>query len=219
MAGSFHHETLYRGAETLAKLSSLRIVLCGAGAIGSNLADNLARHGAAKLRIIDHDRVEAHNISTQIYGETDVGVWKVEALRNHLFRVCGLEIDAVRKSLDPHNAESLLKTTDLIIDALDNSRSRQIVQDYTRARELPCLHIGLHENYCESIWDEQYRVPSQIPIQADVCDYPLARNLVLLAATIASETILQWIARGQRVNLSGTLRDFGVRPLDRPMQA
>ncbi len=213
MPGAFHHESLYRGPEALARLASLRITLCGAGAIGSNLADNLVRQGAAKLRVIDDDRVEQHNISTQIYGESDVGVWKVEALRNHLFRACGIEIDAVRKRLTAQNAGSLLKDADLVIDALDNSQSRQIVQDHARATNVPCIHIGLYEDYCESIWDEQYRVPADRANQHDVCDYPLARNLVLLAVAIASETIVKWPATGERANLSATLKDFAVRPL------
>src|SRR5258708_28576957 len=93
MAGKFHHEALYRGDDLLTKLSALRITLCGAGAIGSNLADNLVRQGLTRLRAIDHDRVEEHNVSTQLYGEADVGLWKVEALRNHLFSAAGVEID------------------------------------------------------------------------------------------------------------------------------
>ena len=66
MAGKFHHENLYRGEGALAKLAALRVALCGAGAVGSNLADNLARQGVASLRVIDHDRVEEHNVSTQL---------------------------------------------------------------------------------------------------------------------------------------------------------
>src|SRR5690349_5044139 len=99
MPGKFHHESLYRGETLLSKLAQTRFTLCGAGAIGSNLADALARQGASHLRVIDSDRVEEHNVSTQTYGEHEVGVWKVEALRNHLFRVAGVEIDAVRKRL------------------------------------------------------------------------------------------------------------------------
>src|SRR5688500_8275806 len=99
MAGKFHHEQIYRGADVLARLAALRTTLCGAGAVGSNLADNLARQGLAHRRVIDHDRVEEHNVSTQLYGESDVGAWKVEALRNRLFRATGVEIDAVRKEL------------------------------------------------------------------------------------------------------------------------
>src|SRR5215472_8522690 len=141
MAGKFHHEQLYRGEELLARLAALRITLCGAGAVGSNLADSLVRQGVAHLRVIDHDRVEEHNVSTQLYGESDVGTWKVEALRNRLFRASGVEIDAVRKELTAQNARQLLKDSDLIIDAFDNAASRQLVQEHCRAVQTPCLHV------------------------------------------------------------------------------
>src|SRR5262245_42466475 len=108
MAGKFHHEQIYRGDDALAKLGSARVTLCGAGALGSNLADNLARHGVVHLRAIDRDRVEEHNVSTQLYGESDVGVWKVEALRNRLFQTTGIELDAQRKDLTTQTARQLL---------------------------------------------------------------------------------------------------------------
>ena len=97
MPGKFHHESLFRGPDLLTRLASARVTLCGVGAVGSNLADNLARQGIAKLRVIDHDRVEEHNVSTQLYGETDIGTWKVEALRNRLFRATGIEIEPIRE--------------------------------------------------------------------------------------------------------------------------
>jgi molybdopterin/thiamine biosynthesis adenylyltransferase len=212
MPGKFHHETIYRGPELLDKLSKLRITLCGVGAIGSNLADNLVRQGIAGLRAIDKDRVEEHNVSTQIYAEADIGVWKVEALRNRLFKVAGVEIDPVRKELTAQNARQLLGDCDLLIDAFDNSAARQLVQQTARASGTSCLHIGLYEDYCEVIWDEHYRVPQDVA--GDVCDYPLARNLVLLAVVIASETILKFVATGERADWSGTLGDLAVRKLE-----
>ena len=42
--------------------------MCGAGAVGSNLVDNLARQGAENLCVVDRDRVEEHNVSTQVWG-------------------------------------------------------------------------------------------------------------------------------------------------------
>lgn len=213
MSNFFLHETLYRGEAAIAKLAALRICICGAGAVGSNLADNLARQGAASLRLIDHDRVEAHNISTQMYGEADVGALKVEALRNHLFRVCGIEAAPARKKLAPDNARKLLADCDLIVDALDNAGSRQCVQDHARASGAACLHVGMYEDYCEIVWDEQYRVPADARGNRDVCDYALARNLVLLATAIASEVIIRWAGDGQRQSFSGTLRDFAIEPM------
>ena len=211
MPGKFHHEAIYRGEDIVARLAALRITLCGAGAIGSNLADTLVRQGATRLRVIDDDRVEEHNIGTQVYVQGDIGQPKADALRKHLFRVAGVEIDAVRKRLTAANAASLLKDADLIIDAFDNSTSRRAVQDGARQHGAPALHAGLFADYGEVVWDEIYRVPRDVP--GDVCDYPLARNLVLITAAVAAETISQWITSGQRNSFSITLRDLAVRPL------
>src|SRR5437588_10661619 len=107
MAHILHHERLYRGADALARLAAVRVTLCGAGALGSHLADNLIRQGFGPLRVIDRDRVEEHNVSTQLYGESDVGAWKVEVLRNRLFRAAGVEVEALAKELTPRTARGL----------------------------------------------------------------------------------------------------------------
>src|SRR3954447_7999982 len=109
MANKFHPEMMYRGADAVSKLGEPRLTLCGAGALGSHLADNLARQGFRQLRVIDRDRVEEHNVSSQLYGESDVGAWKVEVLRQRLFRATGVEIDAHRKELGDRTARSLLQ--------------------------------------------------------------------------------------------------------------
>jgi len=212
MAGKFHHEVLYRGADAVARLGALRLALCGVGALGSHLADNLARQGLTGLRLIDHDRVETHNVGTQLYGEADLGGWKVEVLRHRLYRAVGVEVEALGKELTERNARALLKGSDLILDTFDNSASRQRVQDTARALATPCLHVGLHADYAEAIWDEHYRVPADVT--GDVCDYPLARNLVLLAVAVASEAVVRWALTGERQDWALTLRDFAVRPLE-----
>jgi molybdopterin/thiamine biosynthesis adenylyltransferase len=213
MADKFHHEQLYRGAPALARLAATPVTLCGAGALGSHLADNLVRQGFTSLRVIDRDRVEEHNVSTQLYGLSDVGAWKVEVLRNRLFRAAGVEVEVVAKDLSERNARSLLKGAGLVLDTFDNSASRQLVQDHCRAQQVACLHVGLFADYAEVIWDEQYRVPADVA--GDVCDYPLARNLVLLAVALASETLVRFVLDGLRTNWSVTLRDFAVRALER----
>jgi molybdopterin/thiamine biosynthesis adenylyltransferase len=211
MAGKFHHEQIFRGAEAMAALARARIALCGAGALGSNLADNLARQGVRALRVIDLDRVEEHNISTQIFGEAEIGAWKAEALRNRLFRTTGVEIEAIRKELTADNAKQFLKDVDLIVDTFDNSRARQTVQGTVRASKTPCLHVGLYADYGEAVWDEQYRVPRDVA--GDVCDYPLARNLVMLTVAVASELALRFITTGEQHSRSITLRDFAIQEM------
>src|SRR5690349_8183616 len=99
MPDTFLHERLYRGGDALRRLADVRVALCGAGALGSHLAETLARQGVTGLRAIDRDRVEAHNVGTQVYGLADVGAWKVDVLRGRLFRGVGVEIEAAAKEL------------------------------------------------------------------------------------------------------------------------
>lgn len=212
MADKFHHEAIYRSASEFAKLANQRLTLCGAGALGSNLADNLARQGFRELRVIDRDRIEEHNVGTQIYGESDVGAWKVEVLKQRLFRTTGIEIETHRKGLDDRTAKSLLQDGGLVVDMFDNSAARRLVQEHCRALHLPCLHVGLYADYAEVIWDERYRIPQDVG--GDVCDYPLARNLVLLAVAVASEVLIRYALAGVRQDFSVTLKDFSVRPLE-----
>jgi molybdopterin/thiamine biosynthesis adenylyltransferase len=212
MPGKFHHEALYRGPDALAKLAALPITLCGAGALGSHLADNLVRQGVARLTVIDRDRIEEHNVGTQLYGQAEIGGWKVEVLRQRLFRAAGVEMEAHRTELAARNARTLLKESGLVIDTFDNSASRQLVQVACRELGLPCLHIGLSADYCEAIWDERYRVPRDVA--GDVCDYPLARNLILLAVAIGSEAAVRFAIAGERPSWTATLGDFAVRPFE-----
>lgn len=206
---NFIHEHEYRGGELLKTIAEKQIVLCGAGALGSLLADNLVRQGFQRLRVIDRDRVEAHNINTQLYGFADVGARKAEILRNRLFRSVNVEIEASAQELTAKNAKKLLRGADLVVDAFDNSASRRLVQDHCRANDLSCLHVGLFADYCEVVWDDNYQVPQDV--MGDVCEYPLARNIVMLAVTIASEEIVRFIATGEQRDLSATLGDFAVR--------
>lgn len=210
MPGKFHHETLYRGGEFLARIADTPLTVCGAGAIGSHLADSLARQGCARLKVIDKDRIDEHNVGTQLYGQAEVGGWKVDVLKQRLFRATGVEIDAVRKELTAGNAAAQLKGAAVVVDCFDNTASRQTVQSACRAQGLACLHVGLAADYCEVIWDEHYRVPQQAG--PDVCDYPLARHIILLSVVIAGEALLRYLLTGERQNWSGTLADFAIRP-------
>ncbi|REJ68214.1 MAG: ThiF family adenylyltransferase [Planctomycetota bacterium] len=212
MASKFLHEKIYRGGAALAKLAELQIVVCGAGALGSHLVDNLARQGFRKIRVIDRDRVEEHNVGTQLYGAADVGAWKVEVLRHRLFRAVEIEMDAVAKELAERNVRALFKGANIVVDTFDNSASRSLVQQHCRESKFDCLHVGLYADYCEVIWDEAYRVPRDVA--GDVCEYPLARNLVLLAVALASEALVRFCLEGERRSRSATLKDFVVSDVE-----
>ncbi len=207
----FHHESLYRGVDALARLRQARLTICGAGAVGSNLVDNLARQGLRWMTVIDDDRIEAHNVGAQTYAESDVGAFKVEVLQAEIFRVVGVEIIAARMRLTERNVGKLLAGADLVVDGFDNHASRALVTEHCQAAGIPCLHVGLNADYAEVLWNEGYRAPRDVVEEGtNVCDYPLARNLIQFAVALASEAVVRFILAGERQNYSFTLRDLTI---------
>ena len=196
----------------MAQIKDFPVTVCGAGALGANLTENLARSGFCKLVVIDRDRIEERNLSTQPYYKSDVGAYKAKILTNTLYRALGVTVDGRSKELTATNAPQLLRDTSLVIDTFDNSVARQAVKDYCKEAKLPCLHVGLASNYAEVIWNDIYRVPSAA--NDDVCDYPLARNLVMLTVAVACEVIITFVASGQRQSFTVTLGDFAIKPFE-----
>jgi tRNA A37 threonylcarbamoyladenosine dehydratase len=204
------HERAYRGNPLLEKLAGVAVTVCGAGALGSWMVENLARQGFQRIRAVDHDRVEAHNLGNQLYAQADVGAFKVQALQNLVFQAAGVEIEAVNKRLEEGSCAALLKGSELVVDALDNSQGRRLVTRFCAERSVPCLHLGMNGGYGEVRWNPGYRVPGD-PQEGDVCDAPLARNLVLLLTAAGSESIIRFLAEGAAVNYSVTLEDLQIR--------
>ena len=207
----FYHEQLYRSEEVMHRLRDFRITVCGAGALGANLVESLARQGFASLKVIDRDRIEERNLSTQPYYASDVGAFKAKILANSLYRALGVKIDARAEELTAQNAAKFLQNSQLVVDVFDNSASRRVVKETCENSTIDCLHAGLAGGYAEVIWNERYRVPSAS--QDDICDYPLARNLVTLTVSVIGETIVKFIASGERQNYTITIADFSVQPL------
>ena len=209
MSDVYLHEAVYRGPEAIVRLGNVHIAICGAGALGSLLADNLARQGIRKLTIIDFDHIEEHNAGTQLYGQADVGAKKVDILRNHLYRSVGIEATVYTKRLDKRTVKRFLRGADLVVDTFDNSESRRIVTEYCTDNGLDCLHLGMNADFGEVRWNESYRIPKDV-VDGDVCDYPLARNLILLLVASGCEAMLRFILDEEKQNYSVTLRDLKI---------
>ena len=209
MTDVYLHEAIYRGRSAIEKLGTVKITLCGAGALGSLLADNLVRQGVRQLTVIDDDRVELHNVGTQLYGRGDVGAFKVDVLRAHCFRAAGVEIMTHNKRLEERTVKKFLRGADLVLDSFDNSASRGLVTAHCRDEGVACLHLGMNADYGEVRWNEVYRVPADV-VEGDVCEYPLARNLILLVVAAGCEAVLRYVLDGRHDNYAITLRDLKI---------
>lgn len=207
----FEHEKLYRGDTAVNHVRDFHVTIAGVGAIGSNLVDSLSRQGFASLRLIDFDRVEPKNLGTQIYSTDDVGMLKVDAAQNRIFRNVEVEVEPIAKRIDENNCKKLLRDTDLVVDAFDNSQSRRLLFKYCGENRIPCLHAGLADGYGEVVWNENYIVPDDSGL--DLCDYPMARNLVQIVVSIAAEEVFDFAASAtpRKKNWSLTLNDLVIR--------
>jgi len=210
----FTHELEYRTKELLEKTAKIRLMFAGCGAIGSNLIDNMARQGFKSLAVIDMDRVEDHNKGTQIWDRLDVGGLKVDKMKTKIYNSTGSVLVTNGKKLHEDNIKRFIKPSsyDIVIDSFDNSESRGLLYRYCRENKMDCLHVGLSQDFAEVIWNEDYTVPGE-PKGLDVCEYPLARNIILLAIAVATETIIKMIDTGEKKNFLISLKDLKISEL------
>lgn len=197
----FLHEHL---EHNLTSILDKRIAILGCGAIGSNLAISLARRGFRQFRLVDNDRIDEHNISTQPWSEQDLGSLKVHTLTNYLLLIAGLSEHAYitgwskRITSKGQLLSWISSDTNLIVDTFDNSASRQIAQELSR--NYPVLHAGMSaDKTAEITWAERYTVPPDVEL-ADPCNYPLSRTLVELTVIAASEAILDFLLNGKKAD-------------------
>jgi len=215
MAELLNHEIEFRGKDVMAKRKNFKIMVCGAGAIGSNLVNHLCRQGFEAISVIDMDKVEMHNISTQIWGKRDCGNHKSTALKNIMARDVGVIINAVNKKLDENNTKKMLSSFNLVIDAFDNWDSRKIVRDFCLKNDTPCVHAGMSDQgFSDVKWNDIYIIPKNTNKQDDVCDYPLARNCVDITVAALAEVVCKFTDENRQVNCDIMLDPLKIIPIE-----
>lgn len=205
------HEINYRSEDAFDKIQKFNICVCGAGALGSNLVSVLLRQGFNKITVIDMDRVEDKNVATQIYTLRDVGQKKAKAIQSLMHQATKKVVNCVDKQLRANNAQKLLKGHDIVVDVFDNWESRRLVNDACFCLKIPCVHAGMSDDgFAEIKWNDKYKIPKVEVEQEDICDYPLAANLVHFTVAVLAESIVQHVTTGKYLNREITLKDIGV---------
>ena len=125
-----------------------RVLVVGAGGLGSPAAIALARAGVSSITLIDDDEVDASNLHRQtLYRDADVGERKSEAAARALLgaaRTAGREIDV--EVMDgrflPDNAIELAQRHDLVIEGADNFATKFLVADACALAGVPSVQAG-----------------------------------------------------------------------------
>lgn len=114
-----------------AMLARARVLVVGAGGLGSPIALYLAAAGVGHLRILDDDRVERSNLQRQIiHVDARVGMPKTESARMSLLALNPrITVEAIQQRVDRANVETLVDGIDVIVDGADNFATRYILSD------------------------------------------------------------------------------------------
>ena len=123
-------------------LASKTIAVIGAGGLGGHLAELIARLGIGKLIIIDGDVFEESNLNRQRFSnENNLGKPKALEAKRELEKINSqVDIIAVHDTVSKKNGKDLLEGADLVLDGVDNARTRLLLEDLCNQLQIPLVH-------------------------------------------------------------------------------
>ena len=198
------------GEEGQQKIRKAKVLLIGAGGLGSPIATYLTGAGIGKLGIVDDDVVDVTNLHRQVlYSEEQTGLKKAECAKQRLRQLNSeVEIEAYPYRLTAGNAEELIRDYDIVVDGMDNFATRYIVSDVCQRLHKPFVYGAIRamegqvavlckgeRNYRSLFPDEQemLRMPhpgkAVLPTTPAVVGSVEACQVLLLAAGFGSPLI------------------------------
>jgi len=134
------------GQEGQEKLKASRVLVVGAGGLGSPVLYYLAAAGVGRLGVVEDDRVDLSNLNRQIlYTEADVGRPKAEVARERLLALNPhIEVVAYPERFTASLAKRLVPEYDLLIDASDNFPTRYLANDAAVLFDRPLVHGSIY---------------------------------------------------------------------------
>ncbi|MEM3380646.1 MAG: ThiF family adenylyltransferase [Candidatus Bathyarchaeia archaeon] len=152
-----------------AALNRSKVLIAGAGAVGNEVAKNLAMLGVGRLIIVDYDTVEVSNLSRMIFfSKEDSGKPKSTVLAEALHRKYPhIEVTAIQGRLEKIPLRTFLES-DIILSSLDNFASRAFLTSICRRYMVPMVDAGVMGYQC--------RVQSYIPPNDPCLACPIPPN-------------------------------------------
>ena len=157
--GKYQRQTIIPqiGEEGQQRLKNSRVTVIGAGGLGCPVLTYLVEAGVGNIRIIDSDSVSLTNLNRQfLHREADTGRKKTESAEEKLRTMnSSVKINTVTGRLTEENAEELIVGStgssctmpDVVIDCVDNIKTRLVVSEWCMQREIPLVEGGISGFY------------------------------------------------------------------------
>ena len=133
------------GLEGQTKLLEAKVLLLGAGGLGSPTALYLAAAGVGTLGIVDDDEVDLSNLQRQVIHTTDrIGVAKVDSAEESIKAINpGVDVKKYNVRLDASNIMEIIEGYDVIVDGVDNFPTRYLLNDATVRLGIPVVSASI----------------------------------------------------------------------------
>lgn len=127
------------------KLQRARVLVLGAGGLGSPAGFYLAAAGVGQLRLVDDDRVERSNLHRQIvHTEAGVGQFKVDSARERLLALNpSITVEAITERATSANIDALMEGVDVVLDGSDNFPLRYLLNDACIKHATPLVYAAI----------------------------------------------------------------------------
>ncbi len=137
------------GEEGQKKLLSSRVLLIGAGGLGTPCAVYLTEAGVGHLEIIDADTVSFSNLNRQFFfTENDIDLYKAEIAEKRLAQLSSsIHVHGQVKHINEENIEAVIQGYDVVVDCVDSLATRKIVHDVCLAQNIPLVEGGIDGFY------------------------------------------------------------------------
>lgn len=133
------------GEEGQAKLKNAKVLVVGAGGLGSPILQYLAGAGVGTIGIVDFDTVSISNLHRQvIHPASRVGVNKAESAKETMREINNnVEVITYQQMLTEDNAEEIFADYDFVLDAVDNFDGKFLINDTCVKLRIPFCHAGV----------------------------------------------------------------------------
>lgn len=179
------------------KLLDARVLIVGAGGLGTPAAAYLAAAGVGTLVIIDDDVVQKSNLQRQIfYTDGDAGKAKVDCLRTRLMALNSeITVEAIQARLTRENGAAIISACDVVIDGSDNFATKYLLNELCIEAKKPLVYGAV------------YQFEGQIAVfQGYEADKPCYRCLYRDVPEVGAPTCTEAAVWGPGVGMIGTLQ-------------